>query len=1116
MAAEIYFGPFRLDLRAGELFKGATRMRVQQHPLRLLQLLIDAQGMLVTREEIRSRLWPNGTIVDFEHSINSAINKLRAALADTAEDPTYVETVARKGYRFLAPVRRVGEPVEMPSQALGSLQGGSEISHYRVQELIARGGMGLVYRAVDVYLNRSVALKILPDASPDGITLQRFHNEARTLSGLEHPNICTVYEFGEHLGRPFMAMQLLDGETIKDRIARLGPLDTQALVSAAIDIANGLDAAHRQGIIHQDIKPSNLFLTRSGQAKVLDFGIATLVVHRDAASSGSPQEAAPDAGSVPGTAAYMSPEQIRGGNVDPRTDIFSLGLVLYEMATGRHAFAPDSTSGTNNAIQNAEPLPPSRFNPALSVELERTILKALEKDPEKRFASAADLREAMERINTASHSTAAEPLTRSTGRRGQLFAWLAQAPRRALLAGVVALTAVAGIVPVLKNRADRTWAQASVSRVERLAAAGAHKEGYDVAVQVLRILPGEPTMSRLMYQLSDDLSVSTTPPGAEVSLRRLGSSSAEPLGLTPIQHVTVARGEFIISIRKAGYADFERTLSSALERRSMTNKRPWEIRIEQRLREASKSPQGMALVPGGEYKLQGWSRVTEASAKLSDYYIDKFEVSNRDFKVFIDTGGYNQRQFWGPHNDTGIFRDKTRLPGPRGWVRGTFPDGKQAYPVTGITWPEASAYCQSSGKDLPTLFQWEKAARGSMWTPFGVVLPWGVLDPTDVARRANFESTGPTAVDSFEFGMSPFGVYNMAGNVAEWMRNSYDDGFTVGGGAWNEPIYQFGGYSPRPALYSAETLGFRCAMMADGVAGDQGGMRFSSARQAIEYPVSTDREFQASKLRYAYERRPLHAAVLAAEETEAWRREEVAFDGFGGERASAFLYLPKSAVPPYQVIQFLGGDSWFYGTPVTQVVEKSSRVAPYIRAGRAVFLVVLKGFAGREPAGAYGREPAGAYGNLEFGSRQHRDILVSWAVDMQRGLDYLETRSDIDTRKIALMNHSTFEVGAVFAGVDQRYSSVILIGAGVFPELLHVPPEVNPLHFVPHIRAPKLMLNGRYDDGTSESTAEPLFRLMRGPKKRSVFIGGHIPPPEIAVPLVNGFLDETLGPVSRK
>src|SRR5260370_371333 len=402
------------------------------------------EGMVVPREEIKARLWPNGTIVDFEHSINSAINKLRAALADTAEDPTYVETVARKGYRFLAPVRRVGEPVELPTQALGSLQGGSEISHYRVQELIASGGMGLVYRAVDVYLNRSVALKILPDASPDRISLERFQNEARTLSRLDHPNICTVYEFGEHLGRPFMAMQLLDGETVRDRIARQGPVDVQELIRVAIDIANGLGAAHRQGIIHQDIKPGNLFLTRSGQAKVLDFGIATLAAHRNSAGSGSQQDAAPDAGSVPGTAAYMSPEQIRGGNIDPRTDVFSLGLVLYEMATGRHAFAGDSLSGTSQSILDAEPVPPSRFNPALSLQLDQTILKALEKDPENRFANAADLRDAINQIDSASQSTAgAEPPVQTARKRSRLFAWSAKSPKTAFFTAAVALIAAA-------------------------------------------------------------------------------------------------------------------------------------------------------------------------------------------------------------------------------------------------------------------------------------------------------------------------------------------------------------------------------------------------------------------------------------------------------------------------------------------------------------------------------------------------------------------------------------------------------------------------------------------------------------------------------------------------
>ena len=1067
MAAEIYFGPFRLDPSAGELFKGVTRMRIQQHPLTLLQLLIDRDGSLVTREEIRSRLWPNGTIVDFEHSINSAINKLRAVLSDTAEQPAYVETVARKGYRFLAPVRRVGEPGAIPSPALDILPGATEISHYRVHALIATGGMGLLYKAVDIYLDRNVALKILPDAATDPASLERFQNEARVLSSLDHPNICTVYEFGEYAGRPFMAMQFLEGETVKDRIARLGPFDPETLVTAAIDIASGLEAAHRQGIVHRDIKPGNLFLTRSGQAKVVDFGIAVLAGQRQS-------------GSAAGTAAYMSPEQIRGDRLDPRTDIYSLGLVLYEMAAGRHPFA-GSVNGTD-----PDPLPPSRFNQGLPIELERTILRALDREPENRFASAADLRDA---IKAASPGAARPP-------RSVASSW-----RAPVLAALLALIVMVGIARMWKIRSARAAAQAAVSRVEHLAAAGRYQEGYELALQVLAKLPAERTVSRLMSELSDDVSVITRPPGAEVFLQRLGSSNVERLGLTPIQHLAVARGEFVVSIRKSGYNRFERTLSSALERLSMSGKRPWEIRIEHELRESSKVPEGMALVPGGEYRLLGWSRLTEASAKLSDYFMDKFEVSNRDFKTFIDAGGY-------PKNPA--FRDKTGLPGPRGWVGGTFPDGKQALPVTGITWPEASAYCRFRGKELPTMFQWEKAARGSVETPFGIVFPWGLLDPGDFARRANFESTGPTAVNSFEFGMSEFGVYNMAGNVSEWMRNPYDGGFAAGGGAWNEPVYQFGAYTPFPVLHAAETLGFRCAAVADRAApGDQGGMRFSSAARNIDYPVSTDREFEVSRLRYAYKKGPLNAKLLAVREAEAWRREEIAFDGFDGERAGAFLYLPKNSTAPYQVIQFLGGGSWFYGVPLTQSVERAdSRLAPYLQAGRAVFLVVLKGFAGREPVGAYA--------NYEAGSRKHRDVMMSWTVDMQRGLDYLETRSDIDARKIAFMNHSTYISGAVFAGLDRRYSSVILIGAGVYPELLHVAADVNPLHFIPHILAPKLMLNGRYDAGTPESTAEPIFRLMRAPKKRSVFVGGHIPPAEISVPLINGFLDETLGPVSRR
>ena len=191
--------------------------------------------------------------------------------------------------------------------------------------------------------------------------------------------------------------------------------------------------------------------------------------------------------------------------------------------------------------------------------------------------------------------------------------------------------------------------------------------------------------------------------------------------------------------------------------------------------------------------------------------------------------------------------------------------------------------------------------------------------------------------------MSPYGVYNMAGNVAEWVRNPWDEGFTTAGGAFSDPIYQFGAYGSRPALHSAETLGFRCAIATSPTAGDQGGMAFTSNLPGFQYPVSTDAEFRASKATYAYEKTPLHAAVLAAEETGEWRREEIAYDSYG-ERAKAFLYIPKNSAPPYQVIHFLGGDNWFAGVPVTEIVEgKGGPLSAVHKGGQSGLSRRLKG-----------------------------------------------------------------------------------------------------------------------------------------------------------------------------
>jgi len=418
----VRLGSFELDLTTGELRPiepGVEDRKVllPEQPFRVLQILIDRAGQIATRDEIKSRLWPNDTIVDFDHSINVAIGTLRRALGDSAGQPKYIQTLARRGYRLMVAPEWV-EHAESPGEEETGEKGGPQrastsligkrVSHFRVLEVIGAGGMGLVYKAEDLKLGRPVALKFLPEEmATDPVSLKRFEREAQTASSLNHANICTIFEIEEHEGQPVIVMEWLDGQTLRDCLAASEanriPLDR--LLEIALETCGGLEAAHLQGIIHRDIKPANIFLPGNGQTKILDFGLAKLLETEDLAAKETREPPSHDGdtnltrtGAAMGTASYMSPEQVRQEKLDARTDLFSFGLVLYEMATGQHAFPSTSIAGVRDAILHQPAIPVRQLNPGVPPALEAVIARALQKDRAGRYQTAAEMRADLELV----------------------------------------------------------------------------------------------------------------------------------------------------------------------------------------------------------------------------------------------------------------------------------------------------------------------------------------------------------------------------------------------------------------------------------------------------------------------------------------------------------------------------------------------------------------------------------------------------------------------------------------------------------------------------------------------------------------------------------------------
>ena len=418
MSAEFRIGEWLVDPAVGSVAGKDATAHLEPRVMEVLVYLARHPGEVIPKERLIQAVWADTFVTDW--SLSHAVSELRKAFEDDATNPRFIQTLPKRGYRLIAKVESVEESAE---------------HRYERKEVIGEGAMGQVYLAEDQWLRRKVALKFLREEGEDEKARKRLLREARATAALDHPFICKVYDTGEMEGRTFIAMEYVEGKTLKQKLAE-GVLEPREALGIAGEMAEALERAHLERIVHRDVKPSNVMLTDQGHVKVMDFGIAK----RLRAPEGQEQEwsvSLTDEVSTLGTLPYMSPEQVRGQKVDTRSDLFSFGVVLYEMLTGLHPFRRPVAADTAAAILEKEPVPLRRIRPELPQEAESLVTKLLAKDREDRWQSIEEVRSELARVPAeSSHPTVAAPAPERIG-----FPWIRTRAALALLAAL-ALAAV--------------------------------------------------------------------------------------------------------------------------------------------------------------------------------------------------------------------------------------------------------------------------------------------------------------------------------------------------------------------------------------------------------------------------------------------------------------------------------------------------------------------------------------------------------------------------------------------------------------------------------------------------------------------------------------------------
>jgi hypothetical protein len=622
------------------------------------------------------------------------------------------------------------------------------IAHYRISGKLGQGGMGAVYRATDTKLGRQVAIKVLPRTfAEDADRMARFTREAKVLASLNHPNIAQIYGIEDSGGVRALVMELVPGETLK------GPLPLATVFNYAKQIAEALEAAHEKGIVHRDLKPANIVVAPAGVVKVLDFGLAK-AAHESAPAedpSLSPTWTLAETGGgvILGTPAYMSPEQAMGNPVDQRADLFSFGVVLYEMVTGVRPFAGSSPMAVVDAILHAQP---RDIGDNLAPRKLKTIIrKLLEKDPANRYDSAGDVRRELESLEASLAPAKPVKLSRN--------AWIA--------VGTAAVLAVVLAVWLWRGWSRERWAlDTAMPEITRLIEGGEYLKAATLAREARSVLPKDRTIEELWKRATGEVSIASVPSGAEVSIRlyRADPNVWETLGKTPLQKVRVPQDDYVWRLVKPGFA------AAFFIRRPPGAAPPGyhsSFDMTLKLRPAGSVPPEMVVVAGGSTGL-AYPLEAAPGVRIGDFLIDRHEVTNEDYKKFVDAGGYQKREFWKQpfvrdgravpwEQAIAFFHDSTGRPGPATWEVGDYPQGHQKYPVAGVSWYEAAAYAEFVGKSLPTAYHWTLASQAANYTP--------VITP-----GSNFGREGTQPVGS-ENALSGSGTTDMAGNVKEWCLN---------------------------------------------------------------------------------------------------------------------------------------------------------------------------------------------------------------------------------------------------------------------------------------------------------------------------------------------------------